>query len=79
MGTIQSAKFACNYQSANQRPACCRCAHVEEQGASHPPVWYCHSVGILTNANAICNRFALRSTASTAAPVVMPPLPEAAR
>jgi hypothetical protein len=59
MSSIQSAKIAMGYQTANQRPACCRCAHVEERGTHYPPVWHCNYGGFLTNANAICSRFAL--------------------
>ncbi len=58
MSSIAIARLAMGYQTANQRPACCRCTHVEERGTGHPPVWHCHSGVFLTSANAICSRFA---------------------
>jgi len=57
MSTIAVAKHLMGWLSANYRPACCRCYHVEERSSGYPPVWHCKSGGFLTNANAVCNRF----------------------
>lgn len=58
MGTIATAKAAMGWQSANQRPACCRCDHAGERGMpSATPTWYCIKGGFLTTGQAVCNEF----------------------
>lgn len=53
MSTVNNTKMAMNFQTANQRPACCNCIHADERICIHP-TWWCGKGDFLVSALAVC-------------------------